>query len=92
MTTTTPPARDWRCRPRQGSARATNPIETTLSNLEASGGAQGGVFIANTGNVIIGGVNAVNGVSANGDDMIAYIKLAVSPSGEHHRHRRMGTK
>lgn len=52
-----------------GIGTAANPIETTLSNLEASGGT-GGVSIANTGNVIIGGVNAVNGVSANGDDII----------------------
>ncbi|WP_254508229.1 autotransporter-associated beta strand repeat-containing protein [Anatilimnocola floriformis] len=52
-----------------GVGTAANPIETTLGNLEASGGT-GGVFIANTGNLIVGGVSAAVGVSANGDDVV----------------------
>ena len=52
-----------------GVGTAADPIETTLSNLEASGGA-GGVFVANTGNLTIGGVSAAVGVSASGDDIV----------------------
>lgn len=40
-----------------------DPLETTVAALEAAGGS-GGVFISNTGALVIGGVSSVNGVSA----------------------------
>ncbi len=46
-----------------GIATLADPLETTLGSLEAVGGS-GGVFIVNTGALVIGGVSAVNGVSA----------------------------
>ncbi len=52
-----------------GVGTAANPIETTLANLEASGGS-GGVFIANIGNLTIGSVGLANGISASGDDVV----------------------
>ncbi|WP_254508744.1 autotransporter-associated beta strand repeat-containing protein [Anatilimnocola floriformis] len=51
-----------------GVGTSADPIETTLANLEASGGS-GGVFLANTGNLIIGGVSALVGVSATASDV-----------------------
>jgi len=42
---------------------AADPLETTVDNLEASGGS-GGVAVANTGNLAIGGIGATVGVSA----------------------------
>lgn len=51
-----------------GIGTSANPIETTLSNLEASGGS-GGVFITNTGNLAIGGLSGVDGVSATGNNI-----------------------
>lgn len=43
-------------------------IETTIANLEATGGT-GGVFIAETDALTIGGISAVDGVSATGGDI-----------------------
>src|SRR4029079_15621297 len=44
-------------------------LETQLVRVEATAGSQG-VFLANTGNLIIGGVNAATtGVSATGGDI-----------------------
>ncbi|WP_254512258.1 autotransporter-associated beta strand repeat-containing protein [Anatilimnocola floriformis] len=48
-----------------GVGTVADPLETTLGGLEAAGGS-GGVFIANTGSLTIGGVSAVVGVSAAG--------------------------
>ncbi len=45
-----------------------NPIETVLSNLEASTNT-GGVFIDNTGSLIIGGVGGLDGVDAGTGDV-----------------------
>ncbi len=45
-----------------------NRLETTVSNLEAAGGL-GGVFVSNTGGLTIGGITAMNGVSATGSDI-----------------------
>ena len=52
-----------------GIGAAANPLETTVANLEASGGT-GGVYIANTGNLIVGGVSALVGLSATGGDIV----------------------
>ena len=57
-----------------GVGTAVDPLETTLANLEASGGT-GGVFVANTGNLVIGGVSALVGVSATASN------VSVSASG-----------
>ena len=46
-----------------GVGTLADPLETTLGGIEAAGGS-GGVFIANTGLLTIGGVSAVVGVSA----------------------------
>ncbi len=51
-----------------GVGTSADPIETTLANVEAAGGS-GGVFLANTGNLIIGGVSALVGVSATASDV-----------------------
>jgi len=53
-----------------GIASAADPLETTVSNLEASGGT-GGVFVTNSGALTIGGVSgALTGVSATGSNII----------------------
>ncbi|WP_425614644.1 autotransporter-associated beta strand repeat-containing protein [Anatilimnocola sp. NA78] len=49
-------------------------IETTVGNLEAIGGTAG-VFVANAGALVIGGVSAANGVSAAGGN------ITISASG-----------
>lgn len=46
-----------------GIGTLADPLETTVAALEAAGGS-GGVFIVNTGALVIGGVTALNGVSA----------------------------
>ena len=46
-----------------------DPLETTLSALEAVGGT-GGVFISNSGNLTLGGISAVVGVSGSNDLVI----------------------
>ncbi len=43
-------------------------IETTIANLEATGGS-GGVFIAETDALTIGGISPIDGVSATGGDI-----------------------
>ena len=48
-----------------GVSSSANPLETLVSNLEATGGA-GGIFITNTGSLTIGGIGATLGVSATG--------------------------
>jgi fibronectin-binding autotransporter adhesin len=52
-----------------GVGTAGNAIETTVANLEASGGT-GGVFVSNTGALTIGGIGAMDGVSATGGDIV----------------------
>ncbi|MBI3921043.1 MAG: S-layer family protein, partial [Armatimonadetes bacterium] len=44
-------------------------IDTIVSNLEASGGT-GGVFVSNTGDLTIGGLTALVGVSATGSNIV----------------------
>jgi filamentous hemagglutinin family protein len=51
-----------------GIGTNTNRLETTVSNLEAAGGL-GGVFVSNTGGLTIGGITAMNGVTATGSDI-----------------------
>ncbi|WP_254508011.1 beta strand repeat-containing protein [Anatilimnocola floriformis] len=51
-----------------GVGSVADPLETTLSALEAAGGT-GGVFISNTGNLTLGGISALIGVSG-GDDLV----------------------
>lgn len=51
-----------------GVGTGADAIETEMTNLEASGGT-GGVNIANTGALTIGGVGALTGVSATGGDI-----------------------
>ena len=55
-------------------------IETKVTNLEASGGTGGGVFLINDGDLEIGGIGSMSGVSASGDDIriAAESKLTVS--------------
>ena len=52
-----------------GAGTAANPIETTASRLEAQV-ATDGVFVANTGNLTIGGISGTVGVSATGSDIV----------------------
>jgi Ca2+-binding RTX toxin-like protein/acetolactate synthase small subunit len=47
-----------------GVGQVTNAIETAISNLEASAGT-GGVWIDNTGNLVVGGLSSVVGLSGN---------------------------
>jgi filamentous hemagglutinin family protein len=52
-----------------GIGTSGDALETTVSNLEASGGI-GGVFVTNTGALTLGGVSgALSGVSATGSDI-----------------------
>ncbi|MDB5385367.1 MAG: Extracellular serine protease precursor, partial [Planctomycetaceae bacterium] len=51
-----------------GGTATDQEIETAASNLESSGGT-GGVAIANIGNLVIGGISGVVGVSASGGDI-----------------------
>lgn len=51
-----------------GVGTGANGLETQVSNLEAVGGS-GGVNIANTGALTIGGIGATTGVSATGGDI-----------------------
>jgi hypothetical protein len=53
---------------RSGIGAAGDPLETAFVQLEASGGT-GGVFINNTGNLRIGNISALNGISASGGDV-----------------------
>ena len=53
-----------------GIGTAANPLETNIANLEAVGGAGGGVFINEANALTIGGIGAMNGVSATGDDIL----------------------
>ncbi|MFO0885669.1 MAG: hypothetical protein U0894_16030, partial [Pirellulales bacterium] len=46
-----------------GIGSSVDPIETAVSNLEATTGS-GGIFVANAGNLQIGGVNGIVGVNA----------------------------
>ena len=48
-----------------GIGSSGNPLETTVASFEASGGT-GGVFLVNTGDLAIGGIGALVGVSATG--------------------------
>ena len=53
-------------------------ISTAVSNLEADAGG-GGVFLSNTGNLIIGGVGGIDGIQATGDiEVTAASDLTVS--------------
>ena len=45
-----------------------NALETSVTNLEATGGT-GGVNVANTGNLTVGGIGATTGVSATGGNI-----------------------
>ncbi len=48
---------------------AANPLEATITNLEGNGGT--GFFVANIGNLTIGGVTAANGVISGGDVVVS---------------------
>jgi autotransporter-associated beta strand protein len=51
-----------------GVGTAADPLEGTISAVEAAGGT-GGVFLNNTGNLTIGGLSAMVGLSAAGGDV-----------------------
>jgi hypothetical protein len=52
-----------------GIGSTSDPIETAVAKLEASGGVDG-VFIANTGALTIGGIGSLAGVSATGGNIV----------------------
>lgn len=60
-----------------GVATTVDPLETTVGNLEASGGT-GGVFLSNNGGLIIGGISVVNGISATGAVELRSVDAAVA--------------
>jgi fibronectin-binding autotransporter adhesin len=60
-----------------GVATAVDPLETTVGNVEATGGT-GGVFLSNNGGLIIGGISLVNGISATGAVEVRSVDSAVA--------------
>jgi Ca2+-binding RTX toxin-like protein len=52
-----------------GIGASADPIESQVNNVEASGGT-GGVYLANTGSLTIGGITAMIGVSATGGEVV----------------------